>query len=341
MRLDCKLLVMVGVVAVTVSAGRAQDAQAPLALTFAAAEVHRIESKHASASFAVLALTFAAAEVHRIESKHASASFALRVLLPPMIAGENRRFPVVYMTDATGDMIISDTTLRVLMLSDTPRFIAVGIGYPEAPSYFQTMLVRQRDLTPVPDPGERTDAPFDGTLTSSIRSGRSAQFLEFIREELVPFIDARYPTEPGERTYAGHSHGGLFGCYTLFTRPDTFTRYILGSPSLYWGEDIIFKIEREYAASHQDLQARVFIGAGALEDGAENPMVKNIRRLESQLRARSYPGLTLVTQVFPDETHLSVWHTNLVRGLIAVFGRPSPDETPVALLRKAAKPLRQ
>lgn len=95
-------------------------------------------------------------------------------------------------------------------------------------------------------------------------------------------------------------------------------------------------MERDYAASHRDLHARVFIGAGALEDGAENPMVKNIRRLESPLRARAYPGLTLDTQVFPDETHLSVWNINLLRGLITVFGRSSPDETPVALLRKAA-----
>ena len=183
---------------------------------------------------------------------------------------------------------------------------------------------------------ERTDAPFAGTLTAAIRSGRAAQFLDFIREELIPFIDARYPTAPDERTYAGHSLGGLFGCYTMFTRPDTFTRYIIGSPSLYWGNEVIFKMEHDYAASHRDLRARVFIGAGALEDGAENPMVKNIRRLESELRARSYPGLTLATQVFPDETHLSVWNTNLLRGLITVFGRPSREETPVALLRKLA-----
>lgn len=309
----CRLLLMVGVFAATASVvGRAQDTEAPLALSFPAAEVHRIESKHVGASFAV------------------------RVLLPPTIPGENRRFPVVYMTDATGDMIVSDTTLRLLMLSDTPRFIAVGIGYPDAPSYFQTMVVRQRDLAPVPDRDERTDAPFAGTLTAATRSGRAAQFLDFIRDELIPFIDARYPTVPNERTYAGHSLGGLFGCYTLFTHPDTFTRYIIGSPSLYWGDEVIFRMERDYAASHRNLHARVFVGAGALEDGAENPMVRNIRRLESQLRARSYPGLTLTTQVFPDETHLSVWNTNLLRGLITVFGRPTRDETPVALLRRLA-----
>jgi predicted alpha/beta superfamily hydrolase len=294
----------------TASVGQAQSAQAPLALTFPVADVHRLESKHVGASFDV------------------------RVLLPPTIPGENRRFPVVYMTDASGGAVVSDTMLRLLMLSDTPRFITVGIGYPGAPSYFQTMVVRQRDLTPVSDPGERTDAPFGGTLAPAIRSGRAAQFLDFIRDELMPFIDARYPTIPSERVYAGHSLGGLFGCYTMFTRPDTFNRYIIGSPSLNWGGDSTFNLERDYATSHRDLQARVFLGVGALEDSADNPMLRNVRRLESLLRERSYPGLTLTTQVFQDETHLSVWSTNLLRGLITVFGRPPADETPVALLRK-------
>lgn len=201
----------------------------------------------------------------------------------PTVPGEIRRFPVVYFTDASGGAVVSDTMLRLLMLSDTPRFIAVGIGYPDAPSYFQTMVVRQRDLTPAPDPSERTDAPFDGTLTAAVPSGRAAQFLDFIREDLIPFIDARYPTIPGDRIYAGHSLGGLFGYYAMFTRPDTFTRYIIGSPTLYWGGDAVFRLEREYAASHKNLEARVFMGVGGLEDGPNNPMLRNVRRLESLL----------------------------------------------------------
>lgn len=126
----------------------------------------------------------------------------MRVLLPPLIPGESRRFPVVYMTDATGDMIGSDTTLRLLMLSDTPRFVAVGIGYPDAPSYFQTMVVRQRDLAPVPDPGERTDAPFAGTLTPSIRSGgQRSSWSSFAKNSSrsstrdIPLSQANAPTQ--------------------------------------------------------------------------------------------------------------------------------------------------
>jgi predicted alpha/beta superfamily hydrolase len=281
-----------------------------------------------------LAITFPSAELHRIDSRHVGESFEVRVLLPPTIPGEHARFPVVYMTDATGEMVISDTMMRLMMLADTPRFIAVGIGYPGAKSYFQTMVLRQRDLTQVADVNQRTGASFEGTVVPAVMSGHAAKFLDFMRDELIPFIDGRYPTDPSDRTYAGHSLGGLFGCFALFTHPETFTKYVIGSPSLFWGNGHVFTLAEQYMKTHRDLAARVFIGVGALEEGPDSPMVTNVFRLESLLRAQKYPSLTLTTRVFPDETHLTVWSMNLVRGLVSVFGRPAPENTVTAIYRR-------
>lgn len=146
-----------------------------------------------------------------------------------------------------------------MMLADTPRFITVAIGYPGASGYFQTMDLRQRDLTQVADPGLLPRANFEGIVTPSILSGGAGKFLDFVREELIPFIDARHPTDRSDRTYAGHSLGGLFGCYTLFTHPDTFNRYVIGSPSLYWGDAESFTRAEHYTKAHRDLPASVFI----------------------------------------------------------------------------------
>jgi predicted alpha/beta superfamily hydrolase len=287
-----------------------------------------------SGTTAPITIKFPSTQVHRIQSRHVGAPFVIRVLAPPTLPGENIRFPVVYMTDATEEMVISDTMLRLLMLTDTPRFIAVGIGYPGASSYFQTMNLRQRDLTQATDPEAIERSTFEGMLTASVLSGGAAQFLDFIREELIPFIDANYPTDRSDRTYAGHSFGGLFGCYTLFTRPDTFNRYVLGSPSLYWRNAQLFTLAEQYTKAHRDLTAKVFIGVGALEDGPDNPMLTNVSRLDSLLRAQNYPNLTLTTRIFPEETHLTVWPMNLVRGLVSVFGRPTPDNTLTAKYRR-------
>ena len=276
------------------------------------------------------------AETHRLDSKAVGDAFEIRVMLPPMVQGETTRFPVVYMTDANGGFPVSDDLLRLLMMSDVPRFIAVGIGYPAAKHFFQTGTIRQRDLTQVAMPPGQP-SPFAGHISASVTSGASAKFLEFVHDELMPFIDARYPTNPADRAYFGHSLGGLFGLYTLFTRPNTFNRYIIGSPSIWWGSEDLFKIATQYMESHDDLPATVFMGIGALEEAPTSRMLTNMLKLETMLRAKKYRGLQLTTRIFADEGHVTVYGMNLTRGLVSVFGKPVPGEDVMSRFRALGK----
>jgi uncharacterized protein len=280
-------------------------------------------------------------ETHRLESKAVGDAFEIRVLLPLMIPGENARFPVVYMTDANGELPVSDDLLRLMMMSDVPRFIAVGIGYPGVQNFFQTTALRTRDLTQVAVPPPSQPSPFAGHVSPAVTSGGAAKFLEFVRDELMPFIDARYPTNPAERAYFGHSLGGLFGLYTLFTRTDTFSRYIIGSPSIWWGNDDLFKLAAQYMESHDDLRATVFMGIGALEEAAPSRMLTNMLKLETMLRAKKYRGLQLTTRIFADEGHVTVYGMNLTRGLATVFGRPAAGEDVMSRFRAVGKPTAQ
>ncbi len=277
-------------------------------------------------------------ETHRLESKAVGDAFEIRVMLPLMIPGENTRFPVVYMTDANGGLPVSDDLLRLMMMSDVPRFIAVGIGYPAVKHFFQTGAIRARDLTQVVVPPPGQPSPFAGHLSPAATSGGAAKFLGFVRDELMPFIDARYPTNPSERAYFGHSLGGLFGLYTLFTRTDTFTRYIIGSPSIWWGNDDLLKIATQYLDSHDDLPATVFMGIGALEEAPNSRMLTNMLKLETMLRAKKYRSLQLTTRIFADEGHVSVYAMNLTRGLASVFGRPAPGDDVISRFRALSKP---
>src|SRR5947208_13717257 len=131
------------------------------------------------------------------------------------------------------------------------------------------MAIRQRDLTQVAVPA-RPAMPFTGQLMSTVTSGGASKFLAFMRDELIPFINGRYPTNPADRAYFGQSLGGLFGVYVLLTKPDTFTRYIIGSPSIWWGGEDALKLATDYEKTHDDLSATVFIGIGALEEDASN-----------------------------------------------------------------------
>src|SRR5262249_16284860 len=85
-------------------------------------------------------------------------------------------------------------------------------------------------------------------------------------EELMPWVGERFGIDPRGGTYFGHSFGGLFGTDVLLSEPDTFARYVIGSPSLWWQRGIMFEREQSYAATHDDLVARVFMSVGADED---------------------------------------------------------------------------
>ena len=202
-------------------------------------------------------------ERFRLASKAVGDSFEIRVLLPPTIPGETTRFPVVYMTDVHNGFIIDDDAMRLMMIGDVPRFIAVGIGYAAASNILEGLLLRARDLTHV-------------TATAEV--------------------------------------GGSFP-------------FILGSPSLWWANEDVMKLGEKYLATHDDLAATVFLGVGGLEEGGSFKMSTNVLRLERMLRAKRLPGLSLTTRIFPDETHTTVAPMNLIRGLVAVFGTPAPEQS--------------
>ena len=82
---------------------------------------------------------------------------------------------------------------------------------------------RVRDLTPEPGEADRKRYP---------SSGHADRFRRFLEEELVPYVDTHFRTQPF-RILAGHSHGGLFAIHALLSG-DAFDAFIASSPSLYW-----------------------------------------------------------------------------------------------------------
>ncbi len=147
-------------------------------------------------------------------------------------------------------------------------------------------------------------------------SGGGKSFLEFIADELMPFVAAQYRVKPNDRTFVGHSYGGLFGTFVLLTQPEMFQRYILVSSSFWYDERVVFKLEQAYGDTHDALPAKVFFAVGGLEN---QPMIDAMQELIRVLQSRSYKGLAIAGHVFEDETHNSVFPAALTRGLRVVF----------------------
>ncbi len=268
-------------------------------------------------------------QTHRLHSVHVNQEFEVHVGVPVSRRDGSERFPVLYMTDSQGGLSFAEETRLMQALGDLKSFIMVGIGYP-GENLLSGMRVRWRDLTQAEYSGELIpdvwDAVVPGVLAATDKaSGGAPEFLRFLRDELVPFIDANYPTVPGDRGYWGDSLGGLFGLYAMLTEPDVFNRYIIGSPSIWWNDELLLQKAEEFIAHNDELHAKVFMAVGGLEELAGEDaafrMVTNVGRLERMLRDADLDGLELSTHVFGDETHLTVFPLNYYRGVQMVYGR--------------------
>jgi predicted alpha/beta superfamily hydrolase len=241
-------------------------------------------------------------EVRRLTSSHTGYEYNIYVALPPGYADTEIIYPTLYGLDPHLTFGMSAEIMRLLAFGEElPQLIYVGIGFSGSDKDIESYQVKNYV------PTGHLDKP---------GAGSAEDFLRFIREDLIPFVGSEYRADPADRCFEGSSLGGIFGLYALLRHPDTFQRYIIGSPWMDGADPQALKLETEYATNHSDLPATVFIGAGSLEPEF---VVTNIQKLEKSLHNRNYPNLQLHTHIFEGETHLSVIPYNISRGLKAVY----------------------
>lgn len=260
-------------------------------------------------------------EVWTIRSSKLERSYQLYVSLPESYRVGGRRYPVLFVTDADYAFpLVRSIARRVGHRGrDLEDFILVGISYAvgDTPEFS-----RRRDYTPTPSRLEkRSDMPGRKPVF-----GEAEGFRLFLNDDVFPFIAKTYRVDMSRKLYAGHSYGGLFGLHVLLTEPKMFSHYIIGSPSLWFDQRVMFKREQDYAGAHADLPANLFMAIGSFET-TNKQQVKNLRYsrnldmiddlqgFEKALTGRSYPGLKLKSEVIPDEDHLTVFPTIITRGL--------------------------
>jgi len=262
-------------------------------------------------------------EVRDLHSGALNQGLRLYVKLPWRYERSDAAYPVLFALDANRSFPIYATMSLIFETPVRPgtELIVVGVGYQTDDDRLKGLAQwgawRTRDLTPVRRKsaedwlaGVLSAVLPDGNLP--VESGEAARFLQALSEEVIPFVDANYRTCSAERGLGGYSDGGLFVLYTLFRAPELFTRYFAGSPSMW---DELFDYEQQYAATHQDLSARLFMTAG----GREAETVASMRRMAERLRVRGYPGLEVLTHIFAGEGHSSGMAAAVSRALCVLY----------------------
>jgi hypothetical protein len=244
-------------------------------------------------------------------SKDGVHKFRLLIGLPRNYETRREHFPVIYLLDADFSFALTqDIQRHTTDRGQEKEAIVVGIAYPGADTDIQTYeRTRTRDYTPTYTP--------DGGYSAEIQklSGGGPKFLDVLSNELLPYIDTNYRTDPKARMLVGHSFGALFACYTMLTKPDLFHDYLLVSPSLWYDNRTMFGLAKTYLAKHKDLPANVFYAAGSYEHMSEHDMTTDLQNWNDLLSTAKPAGYTATMMIFDGDTHESVFPGALTRGL--------------------------
>jgi len=281
-------------------------------------------------------------QVFRVHSERADADYQLWVAEPvagvmPLPPGPRQ---VLYVLDANLFFGTAAEMSRLIsqLYGELPPLLVVGVAYETTQAAVQAEL-RARDFTPTPESGfggmeqSLPGAP-KPTLPEDRRLGRAAQFLDFLTQEVRPFIEGRFAVADGDSTLFGSSLGGLFALYALLERPEAFDAYIAVSPAIWWDDGYLLQREQEVARSRDDLSAKLFLAVGGGEERADIPqlapfrMVSNLRTFAGRLQDRKYRSLALETRVFDGESHTSVVPVALTHGLRYTYGPRRPAARP-------------
>ena len=272
-------------------------------------------------------------EVYKLKSDIVGDIFEITDIKPEDVSDEP--LPVIYLTDANNSLGTGCDLVNLLMLGgEIPPVILVAVGYPLEGDFNNFIKLRTRDFSPSLC---KWQTPMQAELAEmsveDIACGGAPKFLNFLTTELREFIGSKYNISD-DSTYIGDSMGGLFGVYTLFHKPDSFKRYVIGSPWICWDYPLCFEYEKKYSENHNDLSAIVYMATGGDEHilypnlpDAIVPLFKDAkteeysREMFKLLESRNYPSLNFRGKILDDETHFTMVSSIIGKGLKSVFNQ--------------------
>ena len=253
----------------------------------------------------------------------AGLSYRISVGLPFSYQSGHRAYPVIYALDADflfGTML--EMTRMRGMMGEISEVIVVGIGYPLDQDLMTAGARRTFDGSITADwdlelPAAQEAAAVFAAMGTPLQLGGAPQFLDFIVDEVQTLVADRYRVQADDYALFGDSTNGNFATYALFTRPEAFGKYIIGSPGYCYNDFEALRLEERYASTHSDLSATVHLGVGAAEtmQFATSGLVSGTVRMAEALAQRRYPNLQLTCDILEGETHVPALVRVMNRGL--------------------------
>jgi predicted alpha/beta superfamily hydrolase len=254
---------------------------------------------------------------YQIKSAINNRTYLLSISVPEGYSTD-KKYPVFYLLDGYYTAAIAHGAHRTLeFFKEIEEVIVVTISGNEK-NKNEWFINRWSDYTYTNDPINDTAYARSWDLPkNSLLSGKGDQFLQIIKNEIIPLIEKNYSTN-GKRGISGHSLGGLYVANLLFNAGDVFEKFGINSPSFkMWNNNDIMLAEKAFSEKHNQLKAKLILTFGGLESPNN---IKNLWEFEALLKKHN-PNIETTCVIFDSETHASVIAAMISRNLLNLYSK--------------------
>ncbi|MHA2329433.1 MAG: alpha/beta hydrolase-fold protein [Candidatus Hodarchaeales archaeon] len=155
-------------------------------------------------------------------------------------------------------------------------------------------------------------------------------FYDFLGEELIPFINSKYRTDPSSQTLIGHSLGATFVTHCLFQHNSSnsglFNQFVIlsGAYVTYLdpieAESSVF--ETYEGVTYPSLNISVYSTIGEQDTSVSIPENTD---LINRLKSRYYKDFRFLGKFYEEHDHSSIVRPGFLEGLKWVFSNTSVD----------------
>ena len=237
-------------------------------------------------------------ETREIKSDILNESRLLNIYLPASYTtNSNKKYPVIYLLDGSMD----EDFIHIVGLVQFGSFSWVNM-LPESIVVGIANVDRKRDFTyPSTNKQDTKELP---------TSGKSAAFIRFIEKELQPYIDSNFNTSTS-KTIIGQSLGGFLATEIAIKNPELFDNYIIVSPSLWWDNESLLKVEpKSYSAKKS-----IYIAVGKEGDVME----RTAKALYEKINGRKKNNTSVYFSFFEKQNHGDALHLAVYDAFEKIF----------------------
>jgi predicted alpha/beta superfamily hydrolase len=249
-------------------------------------------------------------EMRSFPSSIMGVNYQISTWMPLNYPDSHRKYPVIYLLDGEAFFgLVSGIVSGLVYAQVIPECLVVGVGH-EVNSSDEWWQARAVDMNPPENP----NVPSPEWM-KPFKVRRAPDFLRFFKNELIPFIESTYQTDPADRCLAGYSWGGQFTINSLFHEPELFQKYFIGSGIWEYNLHDHLAYDEQFARQRKSLPVLAFFSVGSLEDD----QVPYFHQFMEVLKRRNYKDFCLEARVLEGENHSSGCAVAYIQGLRALY----------------------